>query len=125
LRIEPPVRGLSRVATKDVELGGKHLPAGAHILMLFASANDDDSVFACPRTFNVNRANIQKHFSFGGGIHLCAGMALARMELKVAVQEIMRRLKDIRLAVPGSEIRYRPGIASLTLERLPLTFSRR
>jgi cytochrome P450 len=125
LRIEPPVRGLPRITTKEVELGGKRLPAGAHILMLFASANDDENVFQCPRTFDAGRANVTKHFSFGGGIHLCAGMALARMELKVSIQEIMRRLKDIRLAVPADQIRYRPGIASLTLESLPLKFARR
>jgi cytochrome P450 len=58
-------------------------------------------------------------------MHLCVGMHLARMEVKVAAQEIARRLKDIKLAVPVEEIRYAPALSTLSLEKLPLTFSRR
>jgi cytochrome P450 len=125
LRIEPPVRGLFRVTTREVELGGKLLPEGAYVCMLFASGNDDEAVFDCPRTFNIDRKNLVKHLSFGGGVHLCVGMALARMEIKVAAKEIMTRLKHIKLAVRLDEIRYVPTIAMLTMKNLPLTFSRR
>jgi cytochrome P450 len=125
LRIEPPVRGLFRVTTKEVELGGKVLPEGAYVCMLFASGNDDESVFDCPRSFDADRKNLTKHMSFGGGVHLCVGMALARMEIKVAAVELMTRLKDIKLAVPIEEIRYVPTVAVLSMKNLPLTFSRR
>jgi cytochrome P450 len=125
LRIEPPVRGLSRMATREVELGGKVLPKGAHLLLLYASANDDDKEFACPRSFDVNRGNMARHLSFGAGVHRCIGLALARMEIKVAAREFVKRLDNITLAVPVEEIAYLPTVATRSIERLPLTFTRR
>lgn len=125
LRIEPPVRGLSRMTTREVELGGKTLPAGAHLLLMYASANDQDDVFSCPRDFDINRPNIGRHVSFGGGVHRCVGLALARMEIKVAAREIVRRIDDIRLAIPVEEITYLPTVATQSIERLPVTFRRR
>ncbi len=125
LRLEPPVRALSRMTMKEVELGGKLLPEGAHLLVLYASANDDEAVFSCPRNFDMDRPNLAKHLSFGAGAHLCLGITLARMELRIAAMQIAKRLKDIRLAIPVEEIRYVPTVATLTMERLPLIFSRR
>jgi cytochrome P450 len=125
LRLEPPAHGLYRTTTKEVELGGKLLPAYAQVCVLFASANDDDTQFPCPRTLDVNRPNINKHLTFGTGIHLCIGATLARMEIKVAAQEIIKRLDNIRLAIPAEELTYLPTLATQTLERLPLTFTRR
>ena len=125
LRLEPPSHGLYRTTMKEVELGGTRLPAGAQVCILFASANDDDTQFTCPRTLDITRPNITKHITFGAGIHLCIGAALARMEIKVAAQEIIRRLDNIRLAIPMAELTYLPSLATQTLERLPLTFSRR
>jgi cytochrome P450 len=125
LRLEPPVRGLARMTTREVELGGTLLPAGAHLLLLFASANDDETVFPCPREFDMNRGNIGRHMAFSSGIHRCVGLSLARMELKVAAREIVKRLDDIKLAIPLEEIAYLPTIATHSIERLPLTFTRR
>lgn len=125
LRIEPPVRGLSRMATKDVELGGTHLPKGAHMLILYASGNDDETKFACPRHFDPQRNNLGSSVTFGGGVHRCVGSALARMEIKVAARELIRRVKDIKLAVPVEEIRYLPTVATRSIEKLPITFARR
>ena len=125
LRIEPPVRGLSRMTTREVELGGKILPKGAHMLLMYASANDDETVFPCPRQFDLSRANLGRHVSFGGGIHLCVGLSLARMEIKVAAREIVRRLDNIKLAIPAEDITYLPTVATHSIARLPITFSRR
>jgi cytochrome P450 len=125
LRLEPPSHGLFRTAMKDVELGGKVIPAYAQICILFASANDDDAQFPCPRTLDVNRTNIANHLTFGAGIHRCIGAALSRMEVKVAAQEIIKRLDNIKLAIPPEEITYLPTLGTHTIERLPLTFSRR
>lgn len=125
LRIDPPVRGITRMTTQEVEVGGVLLPAGAHLLLLYASANDDESEFPAPREFNVERTNLGRHFAFGGGVHRCAASALARMELKVAAREIVRRMTDIRLAIPLDEIRYLPTLATHTIANLHLTFSRR
>jgi cytochrome P450 len=113
------------MATREVQLGGVTLPAGAHMLLLYASANDDESEFPCPRDFDANRGNLGRHLSFGAGIHRCVGLSLARMEIKVAARELVKRIDNFRLAVPVGEISYLPTVATHSIERLPLTFSRR
>jgi cytochrome P450 len=125
LRLEPPAHGLFRTNMKPVELSGVTIPALSQICVLFASANDDETEFACPRRLDVERPNIGRNMTFGAGIHRCIGAALARMELKVAAQEIIRRLDDIRLAIAPDEITYLPTLGTQTLTRLPLTFRRR
>jgi cytochrome P450 len=125
LRIEPPVRGLAKMTTREVELGGTKLPKGAHMLVLYASGNDDDAQFACPRQFDPNRGNLGSHVAFGVGVHRCIGASLARMEIKVAAREIARRLDNIKLAVPVEEITYLPTVATHTIDKLPLTLTRR
>jgi cytochrome P450 len=124
LRNEPPVRGLSRMTTRDVELAGKLLPKGSHLLVLFGSACDDDAQFECPRDFDPNRKNLNKHVAFGAGIHHCIGAPLARMEIRVAAREVVHRLDNITLTVPLESIRYLSTVASHSMERLPLTFTR-
>ncbi len=125
LRLEPPVRGLARTTIREVELGGVTLPKGAHMLLLFASGNDDETVFECPRKFDMTRKNLGRQVAFGGGVHRCIGLSLARMEVKVAAREFIRQLKDIRLAIPVEELRYLPTVATRSIESLPLTFSKR
>lgn len=125
LRLQPPVHGLFRTAMVDTELGGTKIPALSQVCILYASANDDESEFPDPRRLDYTRANLGSHTTFGAGIHKCIGIALARMEIKVAAQEIIRRLDTIRLAVPVEELTYLPTLATQTLERLPLTFGRR
>jgi cytochrome P450 len=125
LRIDPPVRGITRMTTKEVEVGGVTLPKGAHLLLLYASANDDETEFPCPREFDLERPNLGRHMSFGGGVHRCAGAALARMELKVAAREIIKRIDNIELAVPVEEITYVPTVATHSIANLPCTFARR
>lgn len=124
LRREPPVRGLAKMTTREVELGGTKLPAHAHMLILYASGNEDEAVFECPRNFDLSRANLGKHVAFGVGVHRCVGAALARMEIKVAAREFVRRLSDLKLAVPEEELRYLPTVATRTLKELPLTLKR-
>jgi cytochrome P450 len=125
LRLHPPVHGLFRTAMKDAKLGGTLVPAGSQLCILYASANDDDAKFPEPRRLDIDRPNVGANLTFGSGIHKCVGIALARMEIKVAAQEFIRRLKDIRLAMPVAELTYLPTLASQTIERLPLTFARR
>ncbi len=125
LRIEPPVRALSRMATKEVVVGGTTIPEGAHLLLVYASGNDDETVFSDPRKFDLDRPNIARHVAFGGGSHRCVGLALARMEVKVMAREIVRHLDNINLAIPVEDIRYVPTVATRTIESLPITFTRR
>jgi cytochrome P450 len=123
MRLEPPVRALSRVTTKPATLGDEPLPEGAHLLILFASANDDEAVFECPRQFDATRINIRKSLTFGAGAHLCLGISLARMQLLVAAKQTAKRMKNISLAIPIEDIRYLPNAALLAMERLPLRFT--
>lgn len=125
LRIEPPVRGLARMTTKQTELGGTRLPEGAHMLLLYASGNDDESEFKDPRAFDINRSNLGRHVAFGAGVHRCIGAALARMEIKVVAREVIKRLDNIKLAAPVDEITYLPTVATRSIAKLPLTFTRR
>jgi cytochrome P450 len=123
LRLEPPVRAMSRMTTKAIELGGTLLPEGAHLLLLFASGNDDEAVFDHAREFDIDRRNLVSSLSFGAGAHLCLGISLARMQLRVAAKKVAQRLKDLRLAVPAESIRIIPNVALLAKESLPLRFS--
>ena len=125
LRIEPPVRGLAKMTTREVELGGRLLPNRAHLLVLYASGNDDESVFECPRHFDLNRSNLGKHVAFGVGVHRCIGASLARMEIKVAAREVTRRIADIKLAVSVEALQYLPTVATRTIRELPLSLKRR
>jgi len=125
LRFAPPVRGLSRMTIKEVELGGTRLPAHAPMLILFASANDDETHFPGPREFDLSRGNLSHHFAFGAGVHRCIGQALARMEIKVSAREVAKRLTDIKLTIPIDELTYIPTVATRTISSLPLSFARR
>ena len=125
LRYEPPARGLFRATTRDVEFGGVTVPANSMLCLLFASANDDETVFDQPRSFDMDRERLSRNLTFGAGIPMCVGMHLARMQIKVAAQELHRRLRDIRLAVPREKVLYHPTLAMLSIEELPLTFAAR
>jgi len=125
MRIAPPVHGLFRTAMRDVTVGETVIPAMAQVCVMYASANDDDAKFPDPRHLDWQRPNVGASLTFGSGIHKCVGIALARMEVKVAAQEFIRRLTDIRLAIAPEEITYLPTLATHTIERLPLTFRRR
>jgi len=82
-------------------------------------------VFPDPRKFDMDRPNLGRHVGFGGGPHRCIGLALARMEIKLAAQETARQLKDIKLAIPQEELRYLPTVATHTIESLPITYGKR
>jgi cytochrome P450 len=125
LRNEPPVRALSRMALEDVEVNGTLIPKGAHMLLVYDSGNDDETAFPDPRKFDMDRPNLGRHVAFGGGPHRCIGLALARMEIKLAAQEVSRQMKGIKLAIPESAITYLPTVATHTIESLPITYSKR
>lgn len=125
LRVEPHAHGLFRTAMRDVELSGTVIPTGSQVFIMFASANDDESEFPYPRKIDLARPNAGRHLAFGAGTHRCIGAALSRMELKIAATEIVKRLGNIELAIPVEEVSYLPNVAMQTIERLPLTFSRR
>jgi cytochrome P450 len=116
LRLESPAQGLFRVTTREVELGGATIPAGARVMAHFASANRDDCVFADPDSYRPERGDIGNHLAFGKGIHFCIGAPLGRLELRVALPMLLRRLPGLRPGA-GEPVRERVffarGFASL------------
>jgi cytochrome P450 len=125
LRLESPVQGLPRVTTEDTTLGGVPIPKGSLVFLGYASANRDDAKFETADDFSLERKNVGHHLAFGSGIHRCIGAMLARMEIKVSMREIIRRLDNIRLAVPDNDLAYAPSMIVRSLVSLPVTFTRR
>lgn len=109
----------ARVTTEEVHLGGVTIPAGKEVIPLFASANRDPSVFCDPERFDVSR-DAANHLSFGAGVHHCVGAQLARVELQEAFCGLIGRLPGLRLAVPASELQFKPGMAIHSLRKLPV-----
>jgi cytochrome P450 len=90
LRYEPPSPVQARLVTKDVEHHGERVPGGSIVLLLNASANRDERQFSNPDRFDIHRKS-QRHLSFGYGLHFCLGAHLARLEARVALEEVLRR----------------------------------
>ena len=89
LRLYTPYRGFARTPVHDVEMGGRTIPAGEAIALLYCSANRDEAVFPEPDKFQMDRENISDHLAFGRGPHNCPGIHLGRMQLRVAMEEIL------------------------------------
>jgi cytochrome P450 len=119
LRWETPVPGVARVLAHDTEIGGEQLQAGTRVTVLIGSANTDEAEFPDPETVDFHRES-NRHLSFGGGIHRCLGSHLARLELRVALEELHRRIPDYALR-PDTELVYADGLR--TVEYLPLVFT--
>ena len=120
LRLESPAQGLFRQATRDVELGGVVLPAGARLMVHFGAANRDEIVFEHPDRFDPAREDVGKrHVAFGKGIHVCIGAPLARLELRIALPLLLERLPGLRRAddrpLAYDPIFFARGLASLRL----------
>lgn len=121
LRLEAPSQWNPRSVVQDTVLGGVAIPAGSHVLVLFASGNRDPEHFENPYEFDIDRPNAGDHTSFGLGTHFCLGAPLARLECKVAFEHLLRRLQDIRLA-PGSTISHIRSASFRGVTALPLQF---
>ncbi len=100
LRFDPPVLGLFRTPTRDVTLHDVTIPEKAKVMVCFASANHDESVFDEPEEFRLDRAtdDVKRHLSFGFGAHFCPGAALARLEARITLRLLVERLPGLRLA---------------------------
>ena len=102
LRLVSPVLSFQRTATGDTELHDIPIKQGERVLMLYGSANRDEREFEAPEAFDIDRQ--PHHVAFGIGNHFCLGANLARMELRVALTEILRRLSDMHYATTGPEL---------------------
>ncbi|WP_426730017.1 cytochrome P450 [Myxococcus faecalis] len=108
LRLDAPVQGMMRTTRRRVTLGGVEVPEGARLLVLYASGNRDETVFHAPGEGVLRRPDVGKHLGFGMGIHYCIGAPLARMEVRLAMELLLKRLPGLRLA-PGEAVRYLPN----------------
>jgi cytochrome P450 len=117
LRLSTPTQGMFRIATKDHELEGVHIPKGARIVIVFASANRDEAIYSDPDDFDPDRTGLREHLAFGKGIHFCLGAALSRLEGKVAMEELSRRLDSFSLP-ESNEYQYFPSFLLRGLTRL-------
>ena len=120
IRFDPPLQLFERwVLTDGVEVGGAAVPRGGKIAMLFGAANRDPRVFERPDDFDVGRANAAQHIGFGGGIHVCIGAPLARIELEASVDALRRYWPDFELVEEprrtGAFVIW--GLAALRLAR--------
>jgi cytochrome P450 len=111
LRWETPVVAVTRLATRDSEVGGCPVPAGRRLAVMLGSGNTDDSEFGDGDAVRFDRET-NRHLAFGGGIHRCLGSHLARQELRVALREWHKRIPDYSLK-PGAELDYTVGIRSI------------
>ncbi|MFF2846293.1 cytochrome P450 [Streptomyces sp. NPDC058001] len=129
LRIESPVKGDFRLSRVPSTVGGADLPAGTTLMVLNSAANRDPRQFDDPGDFDMDRANVRRHLAFGRGAHTCPGAPLARAEARVAIERLLDRTTDIRLAEDkhGPEdarrFRYVPTFILRGLTRLHLEFT--
>ncbi len=121
IRHMPPAVSIMRTVTEDIELGGQQLQVGDRVILMWSSANRDETVFDDPAEFQVGRDNIRQHIAFGGGVHKCIGEWFARMIVSVAVERLLRRLPDL-VVPPDAHIDYRMG-QSRGPATVPVTFT--
>lgn len=120
LRIDSPVVHLARTVTEDTVLGGAAMKKGDKVMCLYAAANLDERVFSEPERFSIGRENSKQHLAFSSGIHKCQGAAMGRLEMRVALEEILEAIPDYSLG-DGVEFRTLQGVHSV--KRLPVTFT--
>ena len=111
LRCGPSLTTNRRLCIKDTVVGGVPIPAGARVLLGVAAANQDPEVFSDPDVFDIERETAKRHLTFGFGAHTCLGAPLARLQMRVALDELTRRMPDMRL-VPDQILEYAPNASA-------------
>lgn len=113
--------GFPRVAVADIEVAGATIKAGDAVVLALTSANRDPEVFADPDTLDLTREH-NPHISFGHGIHHCLGMRLGQMEMQIALEGLVRRFPDLRLAIEPELLPWHIGEINHTLTSLPVAW---
>ena len=112
-----------RYTREEVTLAGTTIPRGELVFAGLASANRDERQFDQPDTLQIER-DPNRHLSFGQGVHFSSGASLARLEGQIAINTLLRRAPELRLAVAPERLRHRPTLILRGLESLPVRFSR-
>ena len=124
LRWEAPVQFLARRATRDVELNGTLIPKDSMILVGYGPASRDESKFACPHQFDIERSNVGAHLAFGSGGHFCPGALLARQEMMSSFSALIKRLDNIQLAKPLPEPVHNFSLFFLPMKEFYVKFTK-
>jgi cytochrome P450 len=96
MRFEQPTKGLARTVSRETEISGVAFKPGDRLLLLYATGNRDPEVFSDPQKFDLRRSP-NRHFGFGAGPHVCAGIHMARLEMKVLFEEFLKRIPDFEI----------------------------
>jgi cholest-4-en-3-one 26-monooxygenase len=120
LRFTSTTTNFRRTALVDTEIGGHPVSKGDKILLSYAAANRDPSLFDAPHDFDITRENVRKHIAFGTGPHVCIGARLARMELHALLKQIVTRIPDFRLS---GEPEWLRSIWFNAITNLPIKYS--
>ena len=120
LRWVSPIKNMSRTVTREIDVHGSVLREGDQVILMYPSANRDEAVFEDPDRFDVRR-HPNPHLAFGFGPHFCLGASLARLELKVMFEELLRRLPDLHLA--GDPLPRRSSNFISGPEAMPVAFT--
>ena len=113
----------ARVATEPLAIGGKPIRRGEVVECWIGAANRDPDRFVEPDHLDIFRES-NRHLAFGHGPHFCVGAALARLQARIAIPAILRRLPDLRLAVEPDALRWKPIVTFRALEALPVRFEK-
>lgn len=116
-----PTQGMYRATTCDTELGGVAIPAGVRVVIMFAAAAHDESVFECPND-RLDRSNPSEHLAFGKGTHFCVGANLSRLAGSVAGERLAAQIASVSLA-HNNTLGYQPSFAHRGLKKLHLNFT--
>ncbi len=119
LRWDTSTQGFARTITQDITIEDTLIPAGSRAFVVFGAANRDERQFPDPERFDIHR-KIARHLGFGWGIHICLGAPLARLEMKVAFEELLPRLGDYSLDMAHAERSHGPQFRGYQV--LPISF---
>jgi cytochrome P450 len=120
LRFRSPTQYMVRATTRDVEMHGKMIPRGDKMMLIIGAANHDPRRFERPDVFDIDRV-MDRHLAFGFGPHFCLGARLARLEARVSLEEIHKRLPDYRVDESGVSVVHAGNVAGLAT--LPIEFT--
>jgi len=123
LRIDSSIFGWRRIATRDTSIGGVDIPAGGRILLMMGSGNHDEAMFSNGRQFDVTRKNSKKHLGLGLGAHFCMGAPLARLEMRIILQQLTLRLPHMQLVADQPQ-EYLPTLVFRGVQQLEVEWQR-
>ena len=121
LRLETPLLNITRLATRDTEVAGVPIPQGSTVMLMLAAANHDEARYGEPDQFDIHRENPKPHISFGHGPHACLGTHLARLEMRVALNQLLDRFPNLRLD-PAADDPHIRGQVFRSPTSLPVLF---